>query len=184
MLVTQSCPTLRDPMDWSPPGSSVHRIFQARKLEWVAIPFFRDTQNLDPRTTELGSLRGPPQSWAVPEGSIPRHLPSPGLVLAVLQNAEPHVKAASARTSASSARGGFTCTRESVCPPARQAPRPSRAHGSARVSGGICPALPPPSLEQGLVRGVKRPGRNHSRMSRDDGKPNAMSGTHRNPSMH
>ena len=146
MLVTQVCPTLCDPMDCSPPGSSVHRIFQARKLEWVAIPFSRDTLNPDPSTTELGSLRGPPQSWAAPEGPLPRQLPSPGLVLAVLQNAEPRVKAASARTSASSARGGFTCTRESVCPPARQALRPSRAHGSAGVSGGIlalpCP-LPP-----------------------------------------
>ena len=34
---TQSCPTLFDPMDCSPPGSSVHVIFQARILEWVAI---------------------------------------------------------------------------------------------------------------------------------------------------
>ena len=34
---TQSCLTLCDPMDWSPPGSSVHEIFQARTLEWVAI---------------------------------------------------------------------------------------------------------------------------------------------------
>ena len=37
--VTQSCPTLSDPMDYSPPGSSIHRIFQARALEWVAIAF-------------------------------------------------------------------------------------------------------------------------------------------------
>ena len=36
-LVTQSCPTLCDPVDCSPQGSSVHRIFQARILEWVAI---------------------------------------------------------------------------------------------------------------------------------------------------
>ena len=35
--VTQSCPTLSDPMDWSLPGSSVHGIFQARVLKWVAI---------------------------------------------------------------------------------------------------------------------------------------------------
>ena len=34
--VAQSCPTLRDPMDCSLPGSSVHRIFQARVLEWGA----------------------------------------------------------------------------------------------------------------------------------------------------
>ena len=33
----QSCPTLCDPMDYSPPGSSVHGIFQARILEWVAM---------------------------------------------------------------------------------------------------------------------------------------------------
>ena len=39
MLDTQSCPTLCDPMDCSPPGSSVHEILQARILEWVAIPF-------------------------------------------------------------------------------------------------------------------------------------------------
>ena len=37
--VAQSCPTLRDPMDCSPPGSSVHGIFQARVLEWGAIVF-------------------------------------------------------------------------------------------------------------------------------------------------
>ena len=36
-LPTQSCPILCDPMDCSPPGSSVHGIFQARILEWVAI---------------------------------------------------------------------------------------------------------------------------------------------------
>ena len=35
----QSCPTLCDPMDCSPPGSSVHGILQARILEWVAMPF-------------------------------------------------------------------------------------------------------------------------------------------------
>jgi len=37
--VTQSCPTLSDPMDCSLPGSSIHGIFQARVLEWVAIAF-------------------------------------------------------------------------------------------------------------------------------------------------
>ena len=37
--VTQSCPTLSDPMDCSLPGSSVHGIFQARVLEWAAIAF-------------------------------------------------------------------------------------------------------------------------------------------------
>src|SRR5574339_562745 len=37
--VVQLCPTPRDPTDCSPPGSSVHGIFQARVLEWVAIAF-------------------------------------------------------------------------------------------------------------------------------------------------
>ena len=37
--VAQSCPTLCDPMDCSPPGFSVHGIFQARVLEWGAIAF-------------------------------------------------------------------------------------------------------------------------------------------------
>ena len=39
--VGQSCLTLCDPMDCSPPGSSVHEIFQARRLEWVAISYSR-----------------------------------------------------------------------------------------------------------------------------------------------
>ena len=37
--VAQSCPTLRDPMDCSLVGSSIHGIFQARVLEWGAIAF-------------------------------------------------------------------------------------------------------------------------------------------------
>ena len=37
--VAQLCPTLSDPMDCSPPGSSIHGIFQARVLEWGAIAF-------------------------------------------------------------------------------------------------------------------------------------------------
>ena len=41
MLLALSCPTLCNPMDCSPPGSSVHVILQARILEWVAIPFSR-----------------------------------------------------------------------------------------------------------------------------------------------
>ena len=39
VLVVQSCPTLCNTMDCSPAGSSVHGILQARKLEWIPIPF-------------------------------------------------------------------------------------------------------------------------------------------------
>ena len=50
--VSRSCPTLSDPMDRSPPGSSVHAIFQARALERVAIAspltVCRTLQNLTP----------------------------------------------------------------------------------------------------------------------------------------
>ena len=46
-----SCIQICDPMDYSLPGSSVHRIFQARTLEWVAIPYPR------------GSSRPRDQTW-------------------------------------------------------------------------------------------------------------------------
>ena len=40
----QSFPTLCDPIEGSPPGSSIHGIFQARILEWVAVSFSRGSQ--------------------------------------------------------------------------------------------------------------------------------------------
>ena len=45
--VIQSCLTLSDPMDCSPPGSSVHGIFQARGLEWGAIAFSEAWSSLE-----------------------------------------------------------------------------------------------------------------------------------------
>ena len=48
--VAQSCLTLCDPMDCSPPGFSVHGIFQARVLEWVAISFSRGSSWPQDRT--------------------------------------------------------------------------------------------------------------------------------------
>ena len=49
-LVSQSCPTLGDPMVCRPPGSSVHGIFQARRLVWVAISFSRGSSPPSDRT--------------------------------------------------------------------------------------------------------------------------------------
>ena len=46
----QSCPTLCDHMDWSPPGSSAHGILQARILEWVAMPSSRGSSQPRDRT--------------------------------------------------------------------------------------------------------------------------------------
>ena len=53
--VAQSCPTLSDPMDCSPPGSSIHGIFQARALEWGAIAFSGHKTLADPQTLFLKS---------------------------------------------------------------------------------------------------------------------------------
>ena len=44
--VTQSCPTLWDPMDCSLPGSSIHGIFQARILKWVLISFSKEMEKI------------------------------------------------------------------------------------------------------------------------------------------
>ena len=55
--VTQSCPTLCDPMDCSSPGSSIHGILQARILEWVAISFSRGSSQ--PRDqTQVSCIAG------------------------------------------------------------------------------------------------------------------------------
>ena len=50
--VTQSCPTLSDPMDCSLPGSSAHGIFQARVLEWVAIAFSENVAYIPSNITQ------------------------------------------------------------------------------------------------------------------------------------
>ena len=65
VLVTQSCLTLCDPMDYRPPGSSVQWIFQRRVLEWVAIPFSR------------GSCQPGDQTWspALRADSLPSEPP-------------------------------------------------------------------------------------------------------------
>ena len=48
--VAQSCPTLCDPMDCSPPGSPVRGMLQARILEWVALPLSRESSRPRDRT--------------------------------------------------------------------------------------------------------------------------------------
>ena len=55
----QSGPTFCDPMDCSPPGSSVHRISQARILEWVAMPSSRDlpTPGIEPASPAALALQ-------------------------------------------------------------------------------------------------------------------------------
>ena len=49
--IAQSCLALCDPMDYGPPSSSVHGIFQARILEWVAISYSRGSSRLRDQTS-------------------------------------------------------------------------------------------------------------------------------------
>ena len=62
MSVTQSCLTLCDPMDCSPPGSSVYGIFQGRMLEWVALSSSRgSSQPRDPALAGRFTTTEPPE---------------------------------------------------------------------------------------------------------------------------
>ena len=63
-LVTQSHLTLRDPMDYSLPDSSVHGIFQARILEWVAVSYFRGSPQPRDRTCISCIGRQFPYHWS------------------------------------------------------------------------------------------------------------------------
>ena len=65
VLVAPSCPTLCNPMDCSPPGSSVHGISQARILEWVAMSFSRGSSPPRDKTHLLG--RWIPYHWVTKE---------------------------------------------------------------------------------------------------------------------
>ena len=53
--VTESCPTLSDPMDCSPPGSSVRGIFQTIVLEWGAIAFSAPQKLADSKKTKVAT---------------------------------------------------------------------------------------------------------------------------------
>ena len=66
VLVAQLSPTLCDPMDCSPPGSSVHGILQARTLGWVAVSFFRGSSPLRDRTW-VSHIAGNFTNWATKE---------------------------------------------------------------------------------------------------------------------
>ena len=77
-LVAMSCPTLCDPTDYNPPGSSVHGISQASIQEWVAISFSRGSSQ--PRDWEL--LHGQVSSlWLSHQGSPSQGSPTPQIIL-------------------------------------------------------------------------------------------------------
>ena len=66
LLVTKLCPTLCDPMDCSPVGSSVHGILQARILEWVAITFSRGSLFIVPFNSTPYILPSFSSSYSIP----------------------------------------------------------------------------------------------------------------------
>ena len=68
--VAQSCPTLCDPKDYSLPGSSVHGIFQARVLEWVAIYFSPGSSRPRDRTRVSRILGRRFTVWATREAQL------------------------------------------------------------------------------------------------------------------
>ena len=68
----QSCPTLSDPMDCGPPGSSVHGIFQARVLEWGAIAYI---------INDSCKFSGTFASWAPGSSIIGNEIQQPTLLI-------------------------------------------------------------------------------------------------------
>ena len=88
ILVAQSCPTLCDPVDCSLPGSSVHEIFQARILVWVAIPSPGDLPNpeIEPRSPALQADSLPTELQGKPRFVIPFLIKSKRLLISWLQS--------------------------------------------------------------------------------------------------
>ena len=91
--LTQSCLTLCNPMDCSSPGSSVHGIFQARIMEWVAIFYFRGSSQLRIETMSpvspalAGEFFTNCATWDAPQSSlllINSRNPTPLLSLPIL----------------------------------------------------------------------------------------------------
>ena len=74
MLVAQSYPTLCDPINCSPPGSSVHVILQAKILEWVASPFFRGSSSPRDPTRISCIVHGFFTIWAIREAPTSKEL--------------------------------------------------------------------------------------------------------------
>ena len=78
VLVTESCPTLCGPVNYSPPSSSIHGISQARILEWAAISFFRGSSR--PRDqTHISCITGrfftiEPPGKPLEKQNLPLHL--------------------------------------------------------------------------------------------------------------
>ena len=139
----QSCLTLCNPMDCSPPGSSVHGILLARILEWVAI--LSSTQSSQPRDRTLVSYiscisRQILYHWATWEA------PCPGLGVT---NLGVHLSQNLKLDSSEFSHWGNRFLRKGVVP---LFPKESRACGTPRVHSCGCSGAYPPSPGTDLVK--------------------------------
>ena len=101
VLVTQSCPTLCDPMDYSLPGSSDHGILQARILECICHSF-----------PSLGNLPDPgiePRSPAVQADSLPYELPGKPFPFSCLSSLKKKKKVTSANSPREHLFSSYLC---------------------------------------------------------------------------
>ena len=135
--VTQLCPTLCDPMDCSPPGSSVRGILQAKTLEWVVIPFSRGSSW--PRDwTQVSCIAGRFFiSWATREVPKLLSVSSVQSLSRVWLFATPWITARQASLSITSSRSSLRLMSiESVMP---------SSHSSSVVPFSSCPQSLPAS---------------------------------------
>ena len=132
----QSCLTLCDPMDCSPPGSSVHGILQARILEWVAMPSSRGSSK--PRDQTVSSVAPALQMGSLPltapAGSLPLAAPgSPECVCQLLHKVISDYSFTSLITL-----GSYHSKSQSVYEHSQFGGGREGEKGAGRVSGGNC----------------------------------------------
>ena len=126
LKVIQSCPTPRDPMDCSLPGSSVHGIFQARVLEWSAIAFSGNDEWLSPNVSpeKKKKEKKKKKHQKTKQNKQKKTNVSPGMAVAGLWHVDPHNyttwlrKVPSPGTMTTSIIVDDYCNRDQDCPSA------------------------------------------------------------------
>ena len=112
-LVAQSCLTLCNPTDCSPPGSSVHGILQARMLEWVAMPSSRGSSQPRDRT-QISCIVG--RFFTIQTTKeVPKHAPEQNLKYTILVMPWHSLDSACVYVCAESECSGLCILTPSVC---------------------------------------------------------------------
>ena len=145
MIVTQSCLTLCDPMDCSPPGSSVHGILQARIRGWVAIFFsrvsswFKDQTHVSCMSGRFFTLWATREAWQTHKHGLQGNL-------AISENSEGWLARVDQRWFMEWGLAGVECYRVSRDPPDNEVAgrtfqgeeQGSRGTGTAKIQE-FCP---------------------------------------------